>query len=90
MVGVCDSRTGANILRFVPGGQVGGASFSPDGAHLLATVNRNEGSLHAIQIYALDVDELVSIALRTVTRGFTEAECRAYLRVGRCPDPEIG
>jgi WD40 repeat protein len=84
VVGLWDPRTGATQLRITHDGQVGGAGFSPDGSHLLATVSRNQGS-HAIQIYTMDLEELVSIAEHTVTRGFTEAECQEHLQLLICP-----
>jgi hypothetical protein len=36
---------------------------------------------------ALDLDDLVDIAERELTRDLTDAECRQYLHVERCPSP---
>jgi WD40 repeat protein len=87
VVGVWDATTGANRLRITHDGQVGGAAFSRDGRHLLASVNRSQGSLHSLQIYTLDFEELVTIARSKLTRGFTRDECRHYLQSPRCPGP---
>ncbi|MBA2643586.1 MAG: WD40 repeat domain-containing protein, partial [Actinobacteria bacterium] len=56
-------------------------AFSPDGK-LLAGV-RSEPTPY-VHVWALDVDRLLEIARRRVTRSLTDAECRQYLQ-GRCP-----
>jgi hypothetical protein len=33
-----------------------------------------------VRVWALDLDDLIAIARRKVTRGLTAAECRRYLR----------
>ena len=38
-----------------------------------------------MRVWALDVDELVDIATRELTRDFTDDECRQYLHTERCP-----
>ncbi|HUG32676.1 MAG TPA: BTAD domain-containing putative transcriptional regulator [Acidimicrobiia bacterium] len=52
-----------------------------DSDHLLVTPQTGPNAL----ILTIDVDELVDIARRRVTRGFTTEECQAYLRVDVCP-----
>lgn len=84
-IGVWDARTGERIMRLTHGGVVGGADFSPDGRHLLVTFNDRSSDLHAVRVYTLDVDELVTIARRKVTRDLTDAECRIHLGTPACP-----
>jgi WD40 repeat protein len=85
VVGVWDAGSGTNRLRLTHAGQVGGAAFSSDGRHLLASVNRSQGSLHSLQVYTLNLEELVRIARGKLTRGFTRDECRYYFQSPRCP-----
>ena len=54
-------------------------AFSPDGSKLVST-----GGGGAARIWALDLDDLVDIAKRELTRSLTDAECRQYLHVDRC------
>jgi WD40 repeat protein/DNA-binding SARP family transcriptional activator len=55
-------------------------AFSRDGSMLAST--SPEGS---VRVWALDLDDLIAIARRKLTRAFTEEECRQYLHVARCP-----
>jgi WD40 repeat protein len=84
VVTVWDADSAEQELRVVHNGQVGGASFAPDGRHLLVTVDDAGGTLHAVRIYTLDPDELVAIARRRVTRDLTPRECETFLP-GQCP-----
>jgi WD40 repeat protein len=54
-------------------------AFSPDGTKLAA------GSECGVQIWALDIDDLLRIARQKVTRSLTDEECRQYLHVDQCP-----
>jgi WD40 repeat protein len=58
-------------------GAVWDIDFSPDGSKLAST--SPEG---IVRVWALDLDDLVAIAKRNVTRGLTAAECLQYLRRG--------
>jgi WD40 repeat protein len=73
-----DPRTGRQdvVLR----GHEGPAwdiDFSPDGSRLASS--SPEG---IVRVWALDLDQLIAIAKRNVTRRLTAAECRQYLRRG--------
>jgi WD40 repeat protein len=54
-------------------------AFSPDGTRLAVRVG------NTMNVYALDVDDLIGLARERLTRGFTEQECRQYLHLDRCP-----
>jgi WD40 repeat protein/DNA-binding SARP family transcriptional activator len=64
-------RTAADKVRFSPDGSKL-ASVAPDGT---------------LRIWALDLDDLIDIAWRKLSRQFTDADCEALLRVPQCPDP---
>jgi WD40 repeat protein len=59
---------------------VTGVAFSPDGTKL-ASMSTCDG----VRVWALDIDDLIKIADREVTRALTSEECRQYLHVDRCP-----
>jgi WD40 repeat protein/DNA-binding SARP family transcriptional activator len=61
-------------------GSVDAVSFSPDGSRL-ATVSVDG----TVSVWALDLDELVDVAKRGLTRGLTDAECLQYLHTEHCP-----
>jgi WD40 repeat protein len=54
--------------------------FSADGSRLLAPV-----AAHAVGLYLLRIDDLMSLARSKVTRGFSDQECRQYLHRDACP-----
>jgi WD40 repeat protein len=56
--------------------------FSPDGSKLASVAP--DGTL---RIWALDLDDLIDIAWRDLSRQFTDADCEVLLRVPQCPDP---
>jgi WD40 repeat protein len=59
--------------------RAGGLAFSPDGTRLASR------AYDGIRIWALDIDDLLDIARRNVTRSLTDAECRRYLHLPGCP-----
>jgi WD40 repeat protein/DNA-binding SARP family transcriptional activator len=61
------------------GRAVGSAAFSPDGTRLASL---DEGGM--VRVWALDLDELISIARSRLTRTLDDEECRQYLRDERC------
>jgi WD40 repeat protein len=79
-VKVWDVMSGANTLSLPGhGGPVGQVIFSPDGARLVTS-----GGDGKIRVWALDLDDLIAIAKRKVTRAFTPEECRLYLHQATC------
>lgn len=78
---VCDPDSGRSLL-VLPGqrNSVLSVAWSPDGK-FLASSGENE----PIQIYAIDLGELVSIANKRVTRPFTSEECMRYSSTEKCP-----
>ena len=59
-------------------GEVYGLSLNPDGTRLASS-----GSAET-RVWALDIDELLSIARERVTRSLTESECETY-HFAECP-----
>ena len=57
-------------------------AIAPDGG-ALATADLSG----VLRVYALRIDDLVAFAERSLSRGFTGAECRHYLHVASCPTP---
>jgi WD40 repeat protein len=53
--------------------------FSLNGTRLYS--NSGDGT---VRVWALDIDDLIGIAKRKVTRGLTAEECREYLRLEPC------
>jgi dipeptidyl aminopeptidase/acylaminoacyl peptidase len=63
-----------------PGCPTTTVAFSPDGTKLASA-----SPCGGVRIWALDIDDLLEIARREVTRPLTDEECRQYLHVDRCP-----
>jgi WD40 repeat protein/DNA-binding SARP family transcriptional activator/class 3 adenylate cyclase len=77
-----EADTGAPQLGLPGSGcAVSEVAFSPDGSKLASA-----SSCDGVRIWALDVDDLLEIARREVTRPLTDEECRQYLHMDRCPE----
>lgn len=62
------------------GGPISSIAFSGDGSRLAsASVDG------IVRVWALDLDELVDVAERGLTRTLTDDEYRLYLHAARCP-----
>jgi WD40 repeat protein len=64
-------------------GAVPAVSFSPDGTKLVSVGGGLIGDF--VRIWALDVDDLLEIAHRKLTRTWTDDECRQFLHLEACP-----
>jgi len=40
-----------------------------------------------LRIWALELDDLITIARSELTRALSDAECRQYLHLDACPSP---
>jgi WD40 repeat protein/DNA-binding SARP family transcriptional activator len=61
-------------------GSASSVAFSPDGSRLASV-----GTEGVVRVWALDLDDLIEIAERGVTRTLTDEECQQYLHLQRCP-----
>jgi WD40 repeat protein len=57
-----------------------GLAFSPDGKHLATS-----GEDGIVQVYTLDIGELLDLARTRVTRTLTPDECQRYFQSPACP-----
>jgi WD40 repeat protein len=81
LVRLFDAKTGAQQMSLRGSGcAVEGVTFSPDGTKLASS-----SECDGVRIWALDIDDLLAIARREAGRTITDAECRQYLHVDRCP-----
>jgi WD40 repeat protein len=71
--------TGTELLKWDNSGP-GMVRFSPDGS-LLSTGNVFN---QTVQVFALDLDLLKSVAGQRLTRSLTTAECQQFLHVDDC------
>jgi WD40 repeat protein/DNA-binding SARP family transcriptional activator len=79
-----DPATGVQQLM-LGGGEASAVfhvAFSPDGSKLVSV-----GDDGIARVWALDLDDLIAIATRHLTRTLSDDECRQYLHVERCPQP---
>jgi len=76
-----DAANGDELL--ILGGHTSGltgVSFYPDGKRL--ATSSLDGS---VRVYALDIQDLLSLARQRLTRSLTVEECQQYLHVQACP-----
>lgn len=80
-VRVWDARTGVPVLVLRGlASSVSQIRFSHDGSSLASS-----GQDGVVRVWALDLDDLIAVAERNVTRQFTDPECREYLHLEACP-----
>jgi WD40 repeat protein len=78
---VWDAPSGQELLTFRNNQSfVLGVAFSPDGKRL-ATSSLDE----TVQLYALDIRELLDLARSRVTRNLTPEECQQHFQSTTCP-----
>jgi WD40 repeat protein/transcriptional regulator with XRE-family HTH domain len=77
---VWDAQTGRQIQILRAPGGLTDVAFSPDGKHLaVASLDGTD------RIYALQIEDLLALASKRVTRSLTPEECQEYLHVSTCP-----
>jgi WD40 repeat protein len=78
---VWDAATGRDLLTLKGHvSHVSSVAWSPDGK-CLASAGRDG----VVQVYAMDIDLLMSLARSRVTRNLTLEECRRYLHLDEVP-----
>jgi WD40 repeat protein len=78
---IWDARSGHALLTF--GGHQGpvySSVFSPDGKRL-ATASKDE----SVQVYFLDLSDLMALARKRITRSLSRPECEEYFQRATCP-----
>jgi WD40 repeat protein len=76
-----DATSGEEILTLQGhDSSVARLAFSPHGTMLAS--KSLDGT---VRVWALDLDDLLEIALQQVTRSLTDEECRQYLHLEACP-----
>jgi WD40 repeat protein len=81
---IWDLQTGLRLSTLPAGGDV---QFTPDGNRILAVANDGNGTVHTfkVQLFTLNLQELIALARTRVTRALTPAECQQYLHLPECP-----
>jgi WD40 repeat protein len=59
--------------------------FTPDGKRLVTYLEGEELTLMTVDVYLLQLDDLVALAKNRVTRSLTSDECQEYLHMDMCP-----
>jgi WD40 repeat protein len=77
-----DTGSGAELQVLPHPGvfEFGKVVFSPDGSMLASS------AVDGMHVWALDIDDLLDIARRNVTRPLSDDECSQYLHVAACSD----
>jgi len=68
------------FVRSRPAGSHEDTEAGHDGSRLASV-----GADGTVRVWALDLDELVEVAERGLTRNLTDDECRQYLHTEECP-----
>jgi WD40 repeat protein/transcriptional regulator with XRE-family HTH domain len=78
-----DVATGEEVFT-LPGSEGGvyGVAFRPSDASSQIAIASGDG---IIQVFLLNVEDLLALAETRVTRSLTAAECKKYLHVEQCP-----
>ena len=72
---VWDFETGRELLT-LPGSSA--IQFTPDGTHLISVVS------DTVQVYLLQLEDLITLAKSRLTRSLTPEECQEYLHMDQC------
>ena len=80
-----EAATGRELLTLLsPAGPVLSVAWSPDGRRIAATTGG------VVQLYAMDIELLMSLARTRVTRNLRLEECRKYLHLDEIPPIPFG
>ena len=80
-VKIWDVASGCELITLAAHSDpVRAVAWSPDGRLLLSA-----GADGIIQVYAMDIDLLLSLARKRVTRNLTREECQRYLHLDDVP-----
>jgi WD40 repeat protein len=78
---VWDAKNGKELLTLRGHSHaVFSVAYSPDGKRL-ATASSDR----TVQVYAIDIHELLDLARSRVTRDLTPEECKRYFQTEKCP-----
>jgi WD40 repeat protein/serine/threonine protein kinase len=84
MAELWDMATGLELFTLVDQSiPLVAVDVSPDGRYV--ATGSSDGT---ISVYALGVDELITLARSRLSRGFTKVECQRYLHLPACPDEQ--
>ena len=76
-----DAAEGKETLHLRSGNMLlTSVAFSADGRRLATAELRG-----VVQVYALDIGDLLALARKRVTRPLTVSECRIYFQAETCP-----